>query len=66
VWRLTGMDDAGRATIAGAAFDPTSGRLYITERYGEDPVVHVYQVTVQGPSLEPALYLPVVRGLSQP
>jgi hypothetical protein len=44
IWRLSEMDSTGSATIVGAAFDPASGRVYITEAYGEDPVVHVYQV----------------------
>jgi hypothetical protein len=47
-WRLTEMNDTGDAGIAGAAYDPTSGRLYLTERYGEEPVVHVYQITASG------------------
>ena len=33
IWQLGEMDNAGGATIAGAAYDPASGRLYLTERY---------------------------------
>jgi hypothetical protein len=43
------MDSTGSATISGATYDPQSGRLYITERYGESPAVHVYQITVEEP-----------------
>ncbi|WP_297636486.1 hypothetical protein [Caldilinea sp.] len=49
VWRLTEMDAVGGASIAGAAFDPDAGRLYITEQYGDEPVVHVYRVTAATP-----------------
>jgi hypothetical protein len=58
LWRLSEMDDTGGARMVGATYDPASGRVYITEAYGEEPAVHVYQITVSG-SL-PAVYLPVV------
>lgn len=45
MWRLTGINNAGSATMAGATFDPTTRRLYVTERYGENPKVHVYEIT---------------------
>jgi hypothetical protein len=32
VWRLAETDNSGGATIAGAVYDPSGGRLYITER----------------------------------
>jgi hypothetical protein len=38
------MNAVGSATIAGAAFDPQSGRIYLTEAYGDHPAVHVYAV----------------------
>jgi hypothetical protein len=44
IWHLSEMDSTGSATISGATFDPASGRVYITEAFGEDPVVHVYQI----------------------
>ena len=44
VWPLNEMDASGGAGIRGAAFDPETGRVFITEAYGEDPVVHVYRV----------------------
>lgn len=50
VWRLTEMDDVGGASIAGAAFDPDAGRLYITEQYGDEPLVHVYRLTAATPT----------------
>lgn len=43
---LTDMDDNGGATSAGATFDPATGRMFFTERYGENPKVHVFQITV--------------------
>ncbi len=43
-WRLTEMNDKGSAYIAGAAYDQTTRRLYITEEYGERPRVHVYEI----------------------
>jgi hypothetical protein len=45
VWQILSMDASGGATIRGAAIDPASGRVYITEGYGEDPQVHVYEIT---------------------
>jgi hypothetical protein len=56
LWRLSEMDATGSATIAGATFDPTSGRVFITERYGEEPMVHVYQIETAGYNV----YLPLV------
>jgi hypothetical protein len=62
VWQLSEMDASGSATIAGAAYDPASGRVYITERYGENPVVHVYQITVPAaPPYDRAIFLPMIR-----
>jgi hypothetical protein len=46
IWRLNEMDASGGATIRGAAFDPQSGKVYITEGYGEEPLVHVYGIGV--------------------
>lgn len=43
-WRLPEMNDTGSATIAGAAYDQTTRRLYITEDFGEQPRVHVYEI----------------------
>jgi hypothetical protein len=62
LWQLDEMDSSGGATIAGAAYDPASGRLYITERYGESPAVHVYQITVPSPlPYDHIIYLPLVN-----
>jgi hypothetical protein len=36
-------------------------RLYLTERYGEDPHVHVYQIDL---TLEYAAFLPLVGGIA--
>ena len=47
-WQLDEMDAAGSSTISGAAYDPATGRVFVTERYGEQPVVHVYRITVPG------------------
>jgi hypothetical protein len=46
VWTLTEMDSSGGAGIRGAAFDPVTGRVFITEAYGETPVVHVYRISL--------------------
>lgn len=45
-WRLTDMNDSGSANIAGAAYDQTTRRLYITEEYGDYPRVHAYEIAV--------------------
>lgn len=45
-WELTDIDSTGSATAAGAAYDPASGRLFLTERYGDNPEVHVFQINV--------------------
>jgi predicted phage tail protein len=39
------MNDRGSASIAGATYDPTTRRLYVTERFGAEPRVHVYEVS---------------------
>jgi hypothetical protein len=44
-WRLGEMDSNGRATIAGAAYDHATRRLYVTEDFGNNPEVHVYQIS---------------------
>lgn len=43
-WRLSEMNDSGDATVAGAAYDPATRRLYITQEYGDHPKVHVYEI----------------------
>jgi hypothetical protein len=61
LWQLDEMDSSGSATISGAAYDPASGRVFITERFGEDPVVHVYQIAGQGTSpMEAEAFLPLM------
>ncbi len=47
VWQLNEMDSTGSAGMRGAAFDAAGGRLFITEDYGESPVVHVYRITLR-------------------
>jgi hypothetical protein len=44
LWTLNDMNDDGSATIFGMAYDPESGNVFLTERYEEEPMVHVYQV----------------------
>jgi hypothetical protein len=46
VWRLAEMDETGSATIRGAAYDPVTRRVFITEGFGDVPVVHVYRIGV--------------------
>lgn len=48
IWHLTGMDSTNSATVSGATYDPASGRVYITEAYGDYPAVHVYQIDSGG------------------
>jgi hypothetical protein len=64
LWVLDEMDSEGSATIAGAAYDPHGGRIYITERYGEEPVVHVYQITIS--TTGNPVYLPIIGSNSVP
>jgi hypothetical protein len=44
VWTLEDMDTSGCADVRGAGYDPLTRRLYITQSYGEDPRVDVYQI----------------------
>lgn len=61
LWQLDEMDSTGSATISGAAYDPASGRVYLTESYGDEPVVHVYQIEVpDATTLDHHIYLPVI------
>jgi hypothetical protein len=48
VWSMDEMNSDSSADMNGAGFDPQTGRLYITDDQGEEPHVHVYQVTVPG------------------
>jgi hypothetical protein len=57
LWTLDEMDAQGSATIAGAAYDPAGNRVYITERYGEDPAVHVFQISI---TIENPVFLPFI------
>ncbi len=42
---LNGMPDSGTYYIQGAVLDPATNRLYVTQDYGSDPRVEVYQIT---------------------
>jgi hypothetical protein len=67
VWRLDEMDNSGSASLSGAAFDPASGRVYLTENFGESPQVHVYQIRVPAaPGEQAALYLPLLHSPLNP
>ena len=49
VWHLPEMDQTGAATLSGATYDADTGRLYVTEGFGEDADrhrVHVYRIAV--------------------
>lgn len=59
VWALTEMNNDGSAGISGAVFDPAGNRVYITENFGDDPIVHVYQVLI--PPAVHSVYLPLVK-----
>jgi hypothetical protein len=58
VWGLDEMNSDGSAGITGAVFDPASLRVYITENYGDEPAVHVYQISI--PLVGGSVYLPMV------
>lgn len=58
IWTLTEMDSAGCADISGAAYDPTSGRLYIAAGYGDEPIIHVYAIAGTATPLGHRLTLP--------
>jgi len=67
VWRLSDMDNSGGASIAGATYDPSSGRVYVTEEYGAQPRVHVYQLgsgSVGAPATPPQNFRVSVSGSS--
>jgi len=49
VWELAGLGSDGCADMEGAAYDPSTGRLYVTQSYGEEPHVHVFQITLPEP-----------------
>ncbi len=44
IWSLDGMPYSGNDKIKGAGYDPATGRLYVTQDYGTNPRVEVYQV----------------------
>ena len=50
---LPGLPTDGTATIAGAAYDPMSGRLFLTERFGESPRVHVLSIDASPAAEQP-------------
>jgi hypothetical protein len=63
LWQLGEMDASGGADMAGMTYDPDSGRVYITEMYGESPAVHVYQIESDGnPVYTNPVYLPFMAG----
>jgi hypothetical protein len=41
VWTIDGLDGIG---ITGGTFDPETGRLFIVQSAGEDPIIHVLKV----------------------
>jgi hypothetical protein len=59
IWALSEMNNDGSAGITGMVFDPASKRIYITENYGDEPAVHVYQI--HAPENGRPIYLPLVR-----
>ncbi|MBI5385530.1 MAG: hypothetical protein HZA90_12695 [Verrucomicrobia bacterium] len=46
VWSLDDLDTSGEADLAGAGFDPATGRLYLAQNYGEEPRIDVYEIRV--------------------
>ncbi len=57
-WQLPEMNNTGSASITGAFYDPITNRIYITENYGANPRVHVYQVNGGGTSSTPPATTP--------
>jgi hypothetical protein len=45
IWVLNDMPNSGNPNIAGAGYDPQTGMLFITQDYGAQPRVEVYQVS---------------------
>jgi hypothetical protein len=43
-WQLDDLDTSGCAGMRGAGYDPETGRMYVTQSYGEDPRVDVFQI----------------------
>ena len=60
IWALSDMDSSGCAAISGAAYDPTTNRLYVAADYGDEPIIHVYTIDRVGVSLDRRLALPAV------
>ncbi|MBL8094602.1 MAG: hypothetical protein JNL73_10560 [Anaerolineales bacterium] len=60
VWPLNEMDSSGCASISGAVYDPVANRLFIAERYGDQPIVHVYTIAHAGHALDRRLLLPAL------
>ncbi len=50
-WQLDDMDTRGCAGIRGAGYDPDTRRLFITQLYGEEPRVDVYQIAEGTPAV---------------
>ncbi|OGJ91461.1 MAG: hypothetical protein A2268_00490 [Candidatus Raymondbacteria bacterium RifOxyA12_full_50_37] len=46
MWTMDEMCSDGSALMAGAGYDPETGRLYIADQQKEEPHIHVYQITV--------------------
>ena len=44
LWTLSGMANSGNPNIAGAAYSPTTGRVFIAQDYGSNPRIEVYQI----------------------
>jgi hypothetical protein len=44
IWSMDEMNTEGGATMRGAAYDPINSRVFITEQYGSNPVVHLYKI----------------------
>lgn len=60
IWTLSDMDSSGCASISGAAYDPSANRLFIAERYGDQPIIHAYAIANTGIPLDRRLPLPSV------
>jgi len=47
VWELTFPVENASKVIKGAAYDPATNRIFLTQSRGENPIVHVYRIQLR-------------------
>jgi hypothetical protein len=45
-WELTLGFEKSVKQLNGAAYDPATGRIFVSQGNGEQPIIHVFKVTV--------------------